>query len=574
MQLIARAYGTNNVHNCSYLCHQASGVGLSNIIGTGTATISLEDLNQTDLIFVIGANPASNHPRFVQALKACRDRGGDVVVINPIKEAGLVKFALPKNPRSMLAGGSPIASTYVQPHIGSDLALFSAMAKDLHERNLTDTAFLKTYCDNVDDFTQWLEDQSWSLLLAGCGLEREEITRINDIYSKAERVVFAWGMGITHHQTGTDTVEAIAQLALMRGQIGKPGAGLLPLRGHSNVQGIGTVGVKPGLPTQLTEKLAAYYGLSLPQTPGLDTMACLDKAAAGEMDVCLLMGGNLLSAAPATGWAEKALGAIPFRLCLTTSLNHSHLFGEGQEECLILPVTARDEEWQLTTQESMFNFVRLSDGGLNRLTNVRPETHILSDFAAALLPDCSIDFQQFKNHNTAREAIAALIPGMDRLSDIDKTKREFSIPHRILHQPFFPTANGKARFSIPPSNPVPLRTTPFTLTSVRSEGQFNSIIYEEHDLYRNIDQRWSVMMNEQDIAEQGLQVGDLIDLYSAHGHMKQVKLFAGDLPPGNLMAYYPEANCLTGPIRDPRSHTPSYKSTPVWVQDKASPDNR
>jgi molybdopterin-dependent oxidoreductase alpha subunit len=569
-QLLARAYGTNNVHNCSFLCHQASGVGLTNIIGSGTTTIALADLPKSDLIFVIGANPASNHPRFVQQLKACRDRGGEVIVINPIKEAGLVKFALPKDPGSMLSGGSAIASFYIQPHIGSDLALFTAIAKQIVEQGDEDKDFLQNHTENYKAFRFFLEKQSWPELLKLCGISREEITKTAQIFCKANNVIFAWGMGVTHHENGTEIVEAIAHLALLRGQIGRPGAGLLPLRGHSNVQGIGTVGVKPGLSSQLTEALAQYYDIAIPKKPGLDTMACIDAAARGEMDAALFMGGNLLQACPSRERAEKAISNIPFRLCLTTTLNKSHIFGDGHEEVLILPVTARDEEWQSTTQESMFNFVRLSDGGIARHKNTRPETHILADIASGLLPDCVIDFNTFKQHNTARAAIAALIPGMEALENINETKEEFHIKGRVLHKRHFNTANHKARFS-PPQQISPIRAeAPFMLTTARSEGQFNSIIYEEQDLYRGIDQRWAVMMNGEDIKNQNLQIGNLIDLYSQSGAMRRVKVYAGQIPPGNLMAYYPEANCLTDETRDPRSHTPAFKSTPVWLKSPQS----
>ncbi len=569
-QLLARAYGTNNVHNCSFLCHQASGVGLSNIIGSGTTTIALEDLPKSDLIFVIGANPASNHPRFVQQLKACRDRGGEVIVINPIKEAGLVKFALPKDPGSMLSGGSSIASLYIQPQIGSDLALFTAIAKHIVEQGQDDKEFLQNHTENYKAFQLFLETQSWPDLLKFCGITREEITKIAHLYSQANNAIFAWGMGVTHHENGTDIVEAIAHLALLGGQIGRTGAGLLPLRGHSNVQGIGTVGVKPGLSSQLTEALAQYYNITLPQKPGLDTMACIDAAARGEMDAALFMGGNLLQACPSRERAEKTIGNIPFRLCLTTTLNKSHIFGDGREEVLILPVTARDEEWQSTSQESMFNFVRLSDGGITRHKNTRPETHILADIASGLLPDCAIDFNTFKQHDTARAAIAALVPGMEALENINETKREFHITGRVLHQPHFNTPSQKAQFK-PPQNISPNRVeAPFMLTTVRSEGQFNSIIYEEQDIYRGIDHRWAVMMNGDDIKKQNLQIGDQIDLYSRSGAMRRVKVFAGQIPPGNLMAYFPEANCLTEDIRDPRSHTPAYKSTCIWLNSPPS----
>src|SRR5690606_9108949 len=247
LQLLARLYGTNNVNNCSYYCHQATGVGLHNVIGTGTATISLEDLGQSDLIFVIGANPASNHPRFVHQLKNCRERGGQVIVINPAKEPGLVRFAVPKSAKSMLSGGTWIASEYVQPNIGSDIALFKGIAKALLDIQQIDKNFIAQHTDNFQQFKQDIETLDWHSITTQCGITREKIVALADAYAKSERAIFAWGMGITHHQHGVENVEAIANLALLCGMLGKPAAGLLPLRGHSNVQGIGTVGVKPVL---------------------------------------------------------------------------------------------------------------------------------------------------------------------------------------------------------------------------------------------------------------------------------------------------------------------------------------
>src|SRR5690606_1547390 len=244
-QLLARAWGTNNVNNCSYYCHQATSEGLATTIGKGTATVELNDLTGADLIFVIGANPSSNHPRFIHMLKHCRDKGGDVVVSNPAKEPGLVRFAVPKSPGSMLRGGDEIASDYLQPRTGTDIALFKGLAKAVLELGAEDRDFLGAHAEGFPAFRADLEALSWDEISAACGIEREAIFRVARIYAKRKNVVFAWGMGMTHHLHGTANVEAIANLALLRGMIGRPFAGLLPLRGHSNVQGIGTIGVKP-----------------------------------------------------------------------------------------------------------------------------------------------------------------------------------------------------------------------------------------------------------------------------------------------------------------------------------------
>ena len=567
LQLLARLYGTNNVNNCSYYCHQATGVGLHNVIGTGTATISLEDLGQTDLIFVIGANPASNHPRFVHQLKNCRDRGGQVIVINPAKEPGLVRFAVPKSAKSLLSGGTWIASDYVQPRIGSDLALLTGIAKALLENAQIQQDFIAAHTQNFSAYEESLRNTDWASLTASCGINKERIEHLAHCYARAERAVFAWGMGITHHLQGVDNVEAIANLALLRGMIGKPAAGLLPLRGHSNVQGIGTIGVKPVLPEDVFHQLEQTLGVQLPTAAGMDTLACLQAAHDGAIDTALLMGGNLFSATPHASWARTALDRIGFKVFMTTTLNRGHVTGIETSEALALPVTARDEEWQATTQESMFNYVRLSDGGINRLSNIRPEVSILCEFGKRLLPDCPLDFNEFQQHQKIRAAIAATVPGMEALADIGTTRQEFTIDKRVLHTPEFPTSSGKAEFKINSLRlPEANHDFPFMLASIRSEGQFNSIIYEENDSYRGTDTRWSVLMNADDIAELGLAAGDYVNLRSPFGEMQAVKVFVFDVPRKNLLAYYPEANILIGTARDPRSKTPAFKSVAIAVE--------
>ena len=575
---MARAYGTNNVNNCSYYCHQATSVALGSTIGTGTATVELDDLDRCDLIFVIGANPASNHPRFIHKLKACRERGGHVIVINPAREPGLVRFAVPRSPASMLKGGSEIASVFLQPNIGEDIALFKGLAKAVLESEAEDREFLATYVDDVDAFRADIEAMPWELIEQRTGIPRAEIERVAGIYSQSNASVFAWGMGMTHHRHGVENIEGLANLALLRGMIGRPGRGLLPLRGHSNVQGIGTIGVKPVLPEDVFDQLERTLGISLSRSPGWDTMAAMQAAAEGDVDAAVLMGGNLYAANPSSSWAADALDRIGFRLCLTTTLNQSHVRGVDDSEMLILPVTARDEEWQPTTQESMFNYVRLSDGQIMRHANVRSEVAILADLGSRLLPDSPIDFEAFKEHRHIRQVIAATVPGMAELADIDVAKKEFHVGRRLMHEPVFNTPSGKAAFRVRPlpvhddhheSNNDVSEDASFRLTTVRSEGQFNSIIYEEKDSYRQTETRWSVLLNERDIDQLGIAVGDRVTLKSDQGRMDDVTVYAHDLPPGNAMAYYPEANCLTGTDVDPRSKTPAFKHTRIQIEASA-----
>lgn len=566
LQLFARAYGTNNVNNCSYYCHQATGVGLKTTIGTGTSTIELDDLQGCDLVFLIGANPASNHPRFIHQLKGIRDRGGDVVVINPAKEPGLVRFAVPKSAKSMLIGGDYIASYYLQPHIASDVWLLKGLSKAVLEQKAHDPDFIANHTVGFADFAQDLDSCHWHEIEQRSGISEAQIRQVAKVYAQAKNVVFAWGMGVTHHLNGSDVVEYIANLALLRGMVGKPHAGLLPLRGHSNVQGIGTVGVKPVLSSEVLAAFEEKLGLTLPAEKGLDTLACLDAAARGDMALAMILGGNLYSASPDAAWTEQAMNRIGCKIFLTTTLNQGHLHGHEHSEVIIFPVCARDEEPQATTQESMFNYVRLSDGGIRRLDNVRSESAIIADIAQRVIPTSHFDFSLFTKHTTLRSAIAATIPGMKDLQEIDQSLREFHVQHRVLHTPAFRTPDGLAHFMVRHDASVAADPDyPFRLMSVRSEGQFNSIIYEENDSYRSVEDRWTVLMNRDDMQALGVQEGDKATVRSDCGEMVGLSVKCFDLPPGNLMTYYPEANRLVGRARDPRSQTPAFKSVRVRV---------
>lgn len=563
LQLFARIYGTNNVNNCSYYCHQATGVGLNSTIGTGTSTVELSDLKGCDLFFLIGANPASNHPRLIHQLKALRERGGDVVVINPAREPGLVKFAVPKSAKSMLIGGHHIASYYLQPKIGSDIAVLKGIAKAVIERGAENREFIDEHCLGFEAFFADIDAISWAEICSETGLSQTDIESVAAAYALSKNTVFAWGMGITHHLHGCENVEYIANLALLRGMIGRPMTGLLPLRGHSNVQGIGTIGVKPVLANEVLEKLETELGVSAPESEGMDTLACLRQAEAGNMDAAIFMGGNLYAASPDQSWARRAIDQIGFKLYLTTTLNLGHVNGVENSESLILPVTARDEEPQATTQESMFNYVRLSDGGIERLDNLKSEVEIIATLGEMVIDASPVDFRLFRQHQTIRKAIANCIPGMESLKHIDVAKHEFHVAGRLMHSPDFKTASGKAHFVTRANPSFDPESNQFRLATIRSEGQFNTIIYEEKDSYRGVEDRWTVMMNPSDMELLGLQEQDPVNLRSAAGEMLNLKVKAFDIPSGNLLTYYPESNLLIGTEADPRSKTPAFKSVVV-----------
>jgi molybdopterin-dependent oxidoreductase alpha subunit len=561
LQLLARLYGTNHINNCSYYCHQASGVGVKACLGTSTSTVTFDDLALADCIFVWGANPASNHPRFVKLLLQARRRGVQVIVVNPAQEAGMLRFASPSDWRSMLAGGSEVASLYVQPHLGGDAALMAAMAKVLIEQNSLDQTFIAQYTEGFEEYKAAIDALNWDDLIAQSGVTRPQIQTLADTYARSERCIFTWSMGLTHHQQGVGNIEGLAALALLRGQIGKPGAGLLPLRGHSNIQGTGSMGFTPQLQAHTLAALEQHLGFSLTQTPGLDSMACMQAAFDGQMDALIGLGGNLWAANPDTAFTREALNRIGFKCFLTTTLNHSHVEGvEG--EVVIFPVRARDEEAQATSQESMFNFVRLSDGGIKRFPQLLSEVDIISRLGQQIINPERFDFASLKSHTTLRQWIARVIPGFEGLGVIDQNKEEFTVGGRILHRPEFKTPTGKAHFAF---CELPKYAPGYRLTSVRSEGQFNSIIYHEQDAYREQTERWVVMMHPDDIRREGLSENQRINLTTTTGSMLGLKVKPYAIRPGNLMVYYPEANQLIPRTVDARSKTPGFKSVVVQL---------
>lgn len=576
LHLFARLYGTNNVNNCSYYCHQASGVALASVTGSGTATVALDDIKKCDLIFLIGCNPASNHPRLMSELVRHKRRGGRIIVINPIRELGLVRFRVPSDPRSLLFGSS-IADLYIQPHIGGDIALLAGVAKALLERRAIDRLFIDRHTENWEEFEKSTRALDWQAIVEQSGVARAEIERMAAMYAPSQAAIFCWTMGITHHAHGVENVQMIANLALMRGMAGKPGAGLLPLRGHSNVQGIGSIGATPALKQAIFDRLQSHFNVSLPTSPGMDTLACLHAAADGKVRFALHLGGNLYGSNPDAGFAARALSGIDLTVFLSTSLNTGHAWGRGCES-IILPVLARDEEDQATTQESMFSFVRLSEGGPPRHDGPRSETTIIAGIAQRVFErrgtQSPIDWSSMRAHSRIRDAIAKVIPGYEAISEIDATKREFHIGGRLLHEPRFDTTSGSARLHAiaMPTRTQPVGESPLRLMTIRSEGQFNTVVYEEEDIYRGQERRDVILMASEDIERLGLVVDQRVKVRSAVGVLGNVLVRAIDIRPGNCAMYYPEANALVTLAADPRSRTPSFKNTSVWIEADAGPE--
>lgn len=564
LQLFARLYGTNNVNNCSYYCHQASGVGLTSALGSGTATVVLDDLSRCDLVFLIGGNPASNHPRLMRRLMEVRRRGGKVIVINPLVEIGLVNFSVPSDARSLLLG-SPIASRYVQPCIGGDIALLSGIAKRLVETNAVNETFIERHTEGWEDARQRFQETSWREIENASGVDRETIHDLAATYAQSRSTIFAWTMGITHHEHGVDNVRAIANLALMRGMVGRPSAGLLPIRGHSNVQGIGSVGVTPTLKKIMFERLESHFSVQLPKTQGLDTLACIAASLDGRMTNGWCLGGNLYGASPDARSAERAISRLDSIVYLSTALNTGHAYGRAKET-MILPMLVRDEEAQATTQESMFSFVRLSDGGPRRHDGPRSEVETIATIARGVLGDDGpIDWRSMQRHRTIRKAIGAIVPGYEKILAMDETKKEFQIEGRTFHDPQFPTSSGRAKFHAIAIPNTKLDTNQLRLMTIRSEGQFNTVVYEEHDLYRNQDRRDVILMNPEDIERLGLCTDQRVTVQSETGRMDGILVREFAIRSGNAAMYYPEANLLVPMTADPESRTPAFKAVPVTV---------
>jgi molybdopterin-dependent oxidoreductase alpha subunit len=607
LQLFARLHGTNFVNNCSFYCHQASAVGLAACLGTATATVTLADVEGADLFVLLGGNPASNHPRLMRTLLKLRRRKGHVIVVNPVKEIGLVNFKVPSDPWSLLFG-SPIASLYVQPHIGGDIALLTGVAKVILKHAAVDAAFLAKATEGFEAYAESVRSTSWEAIEQGSGVNRATVERMAEMYAAARHVVFGWTMGITQHEHGVANVQTIVNLALLRGMVGRPHTGLLPIRGHSNVQGMGSVGVVPALKPAIFDNLESHLKVKLPRSPGLDTLACMQAAERGDVRSAFCLGGNLFGSNPDSRFAHRALGKLELVTYLNTTLNTGHVWGRGRET-LILPVLARDEEAEPTTHESMFNFVRLSDGGQMPLQSVLKkgsdpltagyarhqktgrflphprgltpfstrsqgpcsEVEIIASVAQQVLAeDSPVDWQALRRHCHVRELIARIIPGYEKIGAIDRTKEEFSVEGRILHNPRFSTSSGKARFVVHPLPPLRSADNALRLMTVRSEGQFNTVVYEEEDLYRGQERRDVILMSHADIERFGLRVDQRVTVRSSAGAMAGILVREHDIKAGNALMYYPEANVLVPAIADPLSKTPAFKCVVITVEPGAT----
>jgi len=590
-QLFAREYGTNNFPDCSNMCHEATSVGLPQSLGIGKGTVSLDDFEQCDLILSIGHNPGTNHPRMMGTLHEASRRGVPIIVFNPLKERALERFADPQDVVEMATFGSTrIASTYFQVRAGGDAAALKGVAKAVlaldAERGGTvlDREFIAAHTEGFEAFAADLEQTAWPDIERTSGLSRAQLEQVAEAYAKAKATIVTYGMGITQHNRGTGSVRLIANLLLMRGNIGKPGAGICPLRGHSNVQGNRTVGIteKPGAP--FLDKIERVFGFRPPAAHGHDAVAAMQAMVAGTAKALLCLGGNFAVAMPDSDQSFPAMRQLDLSVHVATKLNRSHLL--VAKETFVFPCLGRTEldiqatgRQSITVEDSM-SMVHASVGKLAPASeHLLSEPAIVAGMAKATLPHSRVPWMELvADYDRIRDLIEQTIPGFDDYNVRIRKPGGFRMPLPPTERRW-PTPTGKAMFSVyggVAEDPKVFCDGVLRLVTLRSHDQYNTTIYALDDRYRGVfGRRDVVFMNEADLAANGIEHGDLIDLQTAlPGRERRLERFtavAYDIAPGSIGAYYPEANVLV-PLDfiDPESGTPSYKSAPVRVRRSAA----
>ncbi|NML97541.1 FdhF/YdeP family oxidoreductase [Paraburkholderia sp. RP-4-7] len=584
-QLFAREYGTNNFPDCSNMCHEPTSVGLPQSIGIGKGTVSLDDFEKTDLIISIGHNPGTNHPRMMGTLWEASRRGVPIIVFNPLRERALERF---QDPQSMLQmatfGSTRIASTYHQVRAGGDAAALKGVIKavlalDAERGDVLDREFIDTYTEGFDALVADIEATSWEDIETESGLTREELADVADAYAKAKSTIITYGMGVTQHNKGTANVRLICDLLLMRGNMGREGGGICPLRGHSNVQGNRTVGITEKPSAQFLAKIEAVFGFKPPAEHGHDAVAAMQAMIAGKSKALICLGGNFAVALPDSEQCFPAMNALDLSVHLGTKLNRSHLL--VAKETYILPVIGRTEldvqdgMGQSITVEDSMSMVHASAGKLTPASEfLRSEPAIVAGIAKATLPDSKVNWMELvADYDKIRDLIEKTIPGFEDYNARIRVPGGFRMPLPPTER-VFPTPTGKAMFSVYHGVKEDAHVEGddvLRLVTLRSHDQYNTTIYALDDRYRGVFGRRDVLfMNEDDLAERGLEHGDLVDIETAvpgrQLRLEKITAIAYDIAPGSVGAYYPEANVLV-PLDyiDKESGTPSYKSAPVRV---------
>ncbi|GAB3387459.1 FdhF/YdeP family oxidoreductase [Lysobacter fragariae] len=589
-QLFVREFGTNNLPDCSNMCHEPSGVALTEQFGSGKGSVLLEDFEHADAIFIFGQNPGTNHPRMLGELREASKRGCRIIAFNPLRERGLERFAYPQSPADMRPGsqGVRIATDYFQPRIGGDLAVATAMAKVVVERHATgrstlDEAFIAEHTSGFELFAASVRAAEWEDLERESGLTRAQLEHAAQVYIDSDAAIFCWGMGITQHHRSVAAIQMLGNLLLLRGNVGRRGAGPCPVRGHSNVQGDRTMGIYEQPSAAFLDKLGAEFGFDPPRAHGFDTLSAIAAMRDGHGKVFFALGGNFATATPDTALTQAALRRCDLTVHVSTKLNRSHLV-HGRE-ALILPCLGRTEiDLQATgpqavTVEDSMSMVHLSSG-----MNAPASEHLLSEpaiiarLAAATLPGSATPWLALvDDYDRVRERIARVVDGFEDFNARVRTAGGFHLRHPNRERAF-PTRDGKAHFFV---HPLALHGERdgalLTLMTVRSHDQYNTTVYGLDDRYRGVHGlRRVCFISSDDLQRHGFSDGEMVDLVSvwrdAAGAVEErevhgFRLVEYDIPAGCLAAYFPETNPLVplGSYAD-RARTPASKSIPVRLR--------
>lgn len=592
-QLFVRAYGTNNFPDCSNMCHEASGVALKQSVGVGKGTVLLEDFEMADAIFVVGQNPGTNHPRMLGDLRRAAERGARIVVFNPIRERGLERFADPQNKLEMLHGGSEaIASDYFQPRLGGDLAAFRGMAKAVFaaddaaiaagKPSILDRDFLQTHTAELAAYRAAVDATSWEEIEDQSGLPRQSLERAAQIYMQSERVICTWAMGITQHRHSVITIREITNFMLLRGNIGRPGAGLCPVRGHSNVQGDRTVGINERPPVAFLDALEKEFGFEVPREPGHNVLGAIGAMLDGSAQAFIGLGGNFARATPDSPLIAKALSSQRLTVHIATKLNHSHLV--PGEDSFILPCLGRTEidlnskgVAQIVTVEDSMSMVHGS-GGINAPASphLRSEVAIIAGMAQATLGPQPVNWLELADdYDLIRDRIARVLPDFYDFNKRVRVPRGFHL-RNSARELEWNTTEGKATFwigALPEAvEHQQARGKPgrYVLQTFRSHDQYNTTIYGMDDRYRGVyGERQVVFMNAADMADLGVEAGDRADIVGEFDDgveriARDFRFVPYDIPRGCIAGYYPEMNVLV-PLASSgdESYTPTSKSVIV-----------
>ncbi|MFF7281285.1 FdhF/YdeP family oxidoreductase [Streptomyces griseorubiginosus] len=562
LQLFARAFGTNNLPDCSNMCHESSGFALNETLGTGKGTVSLDDLHHADLIFLVGQNPGSNHPRQLSALEEAKRNGARIVAVNPLPEAGLRRFKNPQKPSGVVGRGTQIADRFLHIRPGGDLALFQALnlllleAEDARPGTVLDHAFIDAHTAGFEEFAQHARTVDWDEVRTATGLTREEIEKVHDEVLRSERVVVCWAMGITQHKHGVPTIREIVNFLLLRGNLGRAGTGACPVRGHSNVQGDRTMGIWEQMPDSFLDALQKEFGFDPPRPHGLDSVNSIRAMREGRVKVFLALAGNFVRAAPDSAVTEEAMRSCRLTAHISTKLNRSHTV--CGDTALILPTLGRTERdvqadgEQFVTVENSMSEVHTSQGRLEPASRLLlSEVAILCRLARRTLDGkTDIPWDRFEaDYGTIRDRISRIVPGFHDFNARVTRPGGFQLPNPV-NEGVFNTSADKALFTC---NERVVPRAPeghLLLQTLRSHDQWNTVPYTLNDRYRGIHgSRHVVMVNPADLSRLGLARGDRVDLVSvcADGTERRAagfEIVPYPTAPGSAAAYYPETNVL------------------------------